>query len=67
MKKRKRKKKKRGRKSCEFNRGEGEKLMMAIMHVRIIIFDTLLESNDLTINAEILIICIRVPKSKRNL
>lgn len=41
--------------------------MMAIMHVRIIIFDTLLESNDLTINAEILIICIRVPKSKRNL
>lgn len=40
MKKRKRKKKKRGRKSCEFNRGEGEKLMMAIMHVRIIIFDT---------------------------
>lgn len=40
MKKRKRKKKKRGRKSCEFNRGEEEKLVMAIMHVRIIIFDT---------------------------
>lgn len=44
-------------------------MTMAIMHVRIIFDKSCIseKSNDLTIDAEILIIYIRVPKLRRNL